>query len=383
MELKTDRMIAEKDGGLGWMIYNNPERRNAVSLLMREAAAQIYEAYAKDDDVRVLVIKGAGDKSFVSGADISEFKDKRQDAKAEEAYGAAVKRSLQAVEAFDKPVIAMIQGYCIGGGVNVALEADIRIAADNSIFAVPAARLGLGYGYGGLKRLVDVVGPAYAKEILFTGRRFDAAQALAMGLVNCVVPVDELEDTVRQYAADIAAHAPLTIEAAKAADRPVFAANSPRRYLKVGREGYEAYDVFTDEQRRLFAVPDEMPGGSYREDFMELMGGMSGSHGGDEAPELTDEEIKARLEASFRSQSIWDATMSDTVARAVADGYGPVVLVIGNFHVKNHGGTVQLFERALPDASYIVVLVTDGSGDELDEEDVGSADFVLYVGEEQ
>ncbi len=217
MELKTDRMIAEKDGGIGWMIYNNPARRNAVNLAMREAVGQILEAYGKDDDVRVLVIRGSGDKSFVSGADISEFKDKRQDAKAEEAYQAAVKRSQQAMAAFDKPVIAMIQGYCIGGGVNVALEADIRIAADNSTFAVPAARLGLGYGYWGLKRLVDVVGPAYAKEILFTARRFDAARALAMGLVNCVVPVGELEATVRQYAADIAANAPLTIKTAKAA----------------------------------------------------------------------------------------------------------------------------------------------------------------------
>jgi enoyl-CoA hydratase/carnithine racemase len=217
MELKTDRMIAEKDGGIGWMIYNNPARRNAVNLAMREAAAQIYEAYAKDDDVRVLVIRGSGDKSFVSGADISEFKDKRQDSKGEEAYQAAVQRAQQAAAAFDKPVIAMIQGYCIGGGVNVALETDIRIAADNSTFAVPAARLGLGYGYAGLKRLVNVVGPAYAREIMFTARRFDAARALAMGLVNCVVPVGELEDTVRRYAADIAANAPLTIKTAKAA----------------------------------------------------------------------------------------------------------------------------------------------------------------------
>ena len=144
-------------------------------------------------------------------------------------------------------------------------------------------------------------------------------QSLIDDYLRDVVTEEQFKTLARRKAGNYPLGHSTMIEAAKAADRPVFAANSPRRYLKVGREGYEAYDVFTDEQRRLFAVPDEMPGGSYREDFMELMGGMSGSHGDDEAPELTDEEIKARLEASFRSQSIWDATMSDTVARAVAD----------------------------------------------------------------
>lgn len=182
------------------------------------------------------------------------------------------------------------------------------------------------------------------------------------------------------------------IEAAKADDRPVFAANAPRRYLRIGRDGYEGYDAFTNEQRRLFAVPDEMPSGDYHDNFVELMSGMFAAHGSDDEPDesgepqKTDEEIEAEMNAEiakmFRSQSVWDATMSETVARAMALGNSPVVLVIGNFHVRDHGGTVQLFERALPGASYVVVLVTDKAGDELEEEDMGSADYVLYVGEQ-
>jgi uncharacterized iron-regulated protein len=176
------------------------------------------------------------------------------------------------------------------------------------------------------------------------------------------------------------------LEAAKAKGRPVFAANAPRRYLKVGREGYDGYDGFTEEQRRLLVVPDEMPGGDYRDNFMEMMSGMFTAHATTDdsgEPEQSEEEIEAEVSKMFRSQSIWDATMSDTVARAVGQGYSPVVLVIGNFHVKDHGGTVQLFERAQPDATHLVLLVTDKSGDELEEEDEGSADFVLYVGEEE
>ncbi|MCP5155305.1 MAG: enoyl-CoA hydratase/isomerase family protein [Ectothiorhodospiraceae bacterium] len=216
MQLATDKMIARKADGIGWMIFNNPERRNAVSLAMREAMAQIFDAFRKDDEVRVLVMRGAGEKAFVSGADISEFEDKRNNADAAAVYAEASARATDAMQRFDKPLIAMIHGYCIGGGLGTALGADMRIASEDAQFAIPAAKLGLGYGFSALRQLTDVVGPAIASEILFTGRRMPASRALAVGLVNLVVPADQLEATVVEYASEIAANAPLTVKASKA-----------------------------------------------------------------------------------------------------------------------------------------------------------------------
>ena len=169
------------------------------------------------------------------------------------------------------------------------------------------------------------------------------------------------------------------IESAKALGRPVFAANAPRRYLRVGRDGYDGYDSFTDEQHRLFVIPDQMPGGEYRDDFFDVMIEGREAHGWPD--DLTDEELNDRVEQSFRSQAIWDATMSGTVVRVLAQGYSPVVLVIGRFHVDKDGGTVQLFQRAAADASFIVVSVVDKAGETLEDDDLDRADFVLYVGE--
>ena len=217
MELKTDKMLADKQDGIGWMTFNNPARRNAVSLEMREAVIEILADFGRDETIRVAVVRGAGGKAFVSGADISEFKDKRDSAEAEERYNAVSERSHRALQGFEKPLIAMIQGFCVGGGVRVALAADLRIASEDARFGIPAAKLGLGYGYDGLKVLSDLVGPAYAREILFTGRLYSAEQAFHMGLVNRVVPVADLEGVVRRTAQDIAANAPLTVRCAKAA----------------------------------------------------------------------------------------------------------------------------------------------------------------------
>jgi enoyl-CoA hydratase/carnithine racemase len=216
MKLATDKMIAEKDGHIGWMTFNNPERRNAVSLAMREAMAEIFQAWDSDTDVRVLVMRGAGDKAFVSGADISEFKEKRDSAAAQEEYARASARATDAMDRFSKPIIAMIRGYCIGGGLGTALGADIRVASDDASFGIPAARLGLAYAFPALRKLTDVVGPAVAAEILFTAQRLPAQRALQVGLVNQVVPAGELESTVRSMAEHVVANAPLTIRAAKA-----------------------------------------------------------------------------------------------------------------------------------------------------------------------
>ncbi|HXF53312.1 MAG TPA: enoyl-CoA hydratase [Hyphomicrobiaceae bacterium] len=212
---ETDKMIARRDGAVGWMIFNNPARHNAVSLEMWQRAAEILEEFAEDKSIRVVVLTGAGGKAFVSGADISRFKDERQEAEAIAIYQAATDKAYETLRAVPVPTIAMIRGYCIGGGTALAVACDLRVATENSRFGVPAAKLGLGYGPKRAKLLVDLVGPAYAKEIYFTARQFDAQEALRMGLVNRVVPDDKLEATVADMAGAIAENAPLTIRSTK------------------------------------------------------------------------------------------------------------------------------------------------------------------------
>ena len=220
---QTDKMLSRKEGRVGYMIFNNPERHNAVSLEMWDAAARIMDDFAKDNDIRVVVITGAGGKAFVSGADISKFESERASEQATARYNETVAKANDALYGFSKPTIAMIRGYCIGGGLGLAVCCDLRIASDNSKFAIPAAKLGLGYSYPGVKRLSDLVGLSFAKEIFFTARQFDAEEARIMGLVNRVVPQAELEAYVKNYADTIAANAPLTVKAAK------FIANETQR----------------------------------------------------------------------------------------------------------------------------------------------------------
>jgi enoyl-CoA hydratase len=212
---QTDKMLSRKEGHVGYMIFNNPQRLNAISIEMWEASRRIMDEFAQDSDVHVVVLAGAGGKAFVSGADISQFEKQRSSEEAIARYNVLVEEANNALYDFPKPTIAMINGYCIGGGLGLAICCDLRIAADNSRFAIPAAKLGLGYGFTGIKRLVDVVGPAFAKEIFYTARQFDAAEALAMGLVNRVVPASELESYVRGYADTIGNNAPLTVNAVK------------------------------------------------------------------------------------------------------------------------------------------------------------------------
>ncbi len=212
---QTDKMLARKEGSVGYLTFNNPERHNAVSLEMWEAASGYLEDFKNDKAIRVVVLTGAGGKAFVSGADISKFESERSSKDAIDRYNVAVDRANAAVYDFPKPTIAMIRGYCIGGGVGLALCCDMRICSDNSKFGVPAAKLGLGYGYTGIKKLVDLVGPSFAKEIFYTARQFTAAEAEKMGLVNRVLPGDELEKFVKDYAETIGGNAPLTVDAVK------------------------------------------------------------------------------------------------------------------------------------------------------------------------
>jgi enoyl-CoA hydratase/carnithine racemase len=213
--LTTDKMVAARDGAIGWITFNNPARRNAVSLAMWQALGEMVRDYAEDPSVRAIVLRGAGAQAFVSGADISEFEEKRSSAETTAAYDRAASAATALLERAGKPTIAMIQGYCIGGGVSIALCCDLRFAAEGARFGVPAARLALGYGFDGVRRLVGVVGPSYAKEIFYTARHFSAAEALAMGLVNRVVPDAELEPAVRRCAATIGENAPLTLRSIK------------------------------------------------------------------------------------------------------------------------------------------------------------------------
>jgi enoyl-CoA hydratase/carnithine racemase len=211
----TDKIITEQSGETARIIFNQPEKRNAVSLEMWEAVEAAVTRFAADDSVRTLILSGAGGKAFVSGADISKFESERASEEAVAHYNATTKRVYDLVADFSKPTIAQIDGFCVGGGVALALCCDIRICGKGSQFAVPAAKLGLGYPYAGLKRLVDVVGPAFAKEIFFTARRFDAEEARIMGLVNRVVDDATVAQAAEDMASGIASNAPLTVGAVK------------------------------------------------------------------------------------------------------------------------------------------------------------------------
>ena len=235
MQLTTDKMIARTDGHIGWMIFNQPERHNALSLEMQEAIPEILGAFATDDDVHVVVMRGAGDKAFISGADIAEFETRRAAPEAIREFNAIGARAAASYRSLGKPILAMIRGFALGGGLLTALRADIRIAADDSQFGIPAARLGVGYGFESVKPVVDLVGPAHAREILLTGRRFSAAEALRIGLVNRVVAPDALESTVREIAQTIADNAPLTLRLVRTAIDEALKAEAERDHALLDR----------------------------------------------------------------------------------------------------------------------------------------------------
>ncbi len=213
----TDKVESKKENGVGWLIFNNPERRNAVSIEMSYAAGNILADYAKDPAVRVIILRGAGEKAFISGGDISKFEKMRGSAELSEQFEKVKTDTRKLLHTIEKPTIAMIHGYCLGGGLAYALNCDMRIVADDARFGIPAAKLSIGYGAKGIKQLIDLVGPSMAKEILYTARQYTAEEALRMGLVNHVVPKAELESYVRDYAQVIAGNAPLAILNAKTA----------------------------------------------------------------------------------------------------------------------------------------------------------------------
>lgn len=232
LSLPTEKIQARLEGAAGHVIFNNPDRYNAVSLEMWDAVEMALTAFSEDDQVRVVILSGAGGKAFVSGADISKFEKERGSFEAVQHYNARLKVVYNIIEYFPKPTIAMINGHCIGGGLNLACCTDFRIASDKSRFAMPAAKLALGYPFDAIRRLTNSVGAATAKQLMFTAKSIDAEAALRLGLIQEVVEEDALADRITELASNIADNAPLTIQAMKFIATQVMQADPAQRDLE-------------------------------------------------------------------------------------------------------------------------------------------------------
>jgi enoyl-CoA hydratase/carnithine racemase len=217
----TDRVETWLDQTTLHIRFNNVARHNALSVDMWEAVPVLLSQAEQDMRVRLVVFSGAGEKAFVSGADISQFEDMRAAKEAVTRYEHMAETALMSIYNFPKPTLACIRGYCIGGGVNVAISCDMRIAASDAVFSVPAAKLGLGYRYSAMKNLVDLIGPGAAKDLFFTARRLDAKEALQLGLVSRVCETEKLPELLAEYTSALAANAPITIAAAKAITKEI------------------------------------------------------------------------------------------------------------------------------------------------------------------
>ena len=213
--MSEGKLRVERDGAIGRLVLDNPARRNAIGAEMWRAMPGAIAELDADTAIRCIVLRGEGTAAFAAGADISEFEQRRSSEADVKTYEALVDAAHHSIENSPKPVIALIHGFCVGGGLAVALSCDLRYADASSRFAIPAARLGLAYGIPGTNRLVATVGHAAAREIMFSARRFSADEARAMGLVNRVLPDAELDDYVRKIALEFAVNAPLTIAASK------------------------------------------------------------------------------------------------------------------------------------------------------------------------
>ena len=213
--ISNDKILGTKNGAIGTLTFNYPEKHNAISPDMAQAAAAVIDGFAGDPGVRVIVLRGAGSKAFVSGGDISKYENNRSTPEQLAAYNKLSVGFRTSLRGVGKPTIAMIRGWCLGGGLAIALNCDMRICSEDAQFGVPAARLGIGYGAESLGQLIELVGPSVAKEILFTARRYTAYEAHRIGLVNHVLQAGMLEAFVNQYANTMADNAPLSIVSAK------------------------------------------------------------------------------------------------------------------------------------------------------------------------
>lgn len=225
MQFADGKILASSADGVGTITFNQPEKRNAMSIPMWDGMAAALDVFEKDASVRCVVLTGAGGKAFVSGADISQFEKSRSDAEAQKEYGRLTLGGREKLANFPKPVIAKIQGFCMGGGLGIAMSCDMRIAGEGSEFGIPAARLGIAYSFDMVTNLVSLVGPSNAHLILMTGDRFHAEEALRFGLINRLVPADQLDHAVGKLTAQLAINAPLSLLANKRTVRAVLQDN--------------------------------------------------------------------------------------------------------------------------------------------------------------
>src|SRR5205809_6760775 len=218
----SDEILVERDGGIATVVFNRPRMRNAVSLAMWGEIANVTESLAKDDSVRAVVYRGAGRDAFASGADISEFQENRKDTQTALAYNKKTEAAYSSIRLCPKPTVAMVFGYCMGGAMALAMACDLRFAAEGSKFGIPAARLSIIYGLDPVHQLVDLVGPAYAKDILYSARALEDEEALRIGFIQRLLPPEELEAATCDYLRRVAANAPLSIQGTKAQIQAIF-----------------------------------------------------------------------------------------------------------------------------------------------------------------
>jgi len=231
------KMLAAKDDGIGLITFNQPEKRNAMSMEMWTGLGEILDEFAEDSKISVVVMTGAGDKAFVSGADISQFEKNRNSADAQVEYDRATGVGRDKLHAFSKPIVARIRGFCMGGGLAIAMATDLRIASADSQFGIPAARLSIAYAPDAVKRLIDLVGPAHARMILYTAKRIDAAEAERIGLINRMTTEEALDEFVLDIARTIADNAPLSVAASKLTINEMLKDESERDMAAIKRMG--------------------------------------------------------------------------------------------------------------------------------------------------
>jgi len=240
--MQEQKIYGRREGAVGHIVFNNPAKLNAVSLDMWDGFVSLLKDYEADPEVRCVVVSGAGGKAFVSGADISKFESERANAEAQVRYDAISKEGYEGLYNFSKPTIAKVTGYCIGGGMNLAACCDMRFCNEGARFGVPAAKLGLGYGFLRIERLSRIVGLPRAMEFLFTAKQYSSKEAYEMGLVNAVAPDAELDALVAKTTDAIAQNAPLTIALAKASAREIAKPESKQDHAKLAKMTEACFD---------------------------------------------------------------------------------------------------------------------------------------------
>jgi enoyl-CoA hydratase len=250
--VQTGQLIARKQGAIGWLIMSNPAKRNALSFDMWNSFPALLRQFAGDNDIRLVVLTGEGEH-FASGADISQFGEKRSQGEALNQYNETLKVATAALLDFPKPLLAKIRGACVGGGLALALDCDLRFCSDEAVFLMPAGKLGLGYEFGGIERMIQSIGPSNACDLFFSARKLSAAEAKEIGVVNRVYAQADFEQGFAACCDQIAASAPMTLAAAKFAMREVARPKDERDMAKV-QALYEACFKSQDyaEGRRAF-----------------------------------------------------------------------------------------------------------------------------------